>query len=134
VSQYHTILLVEDEPLILMDLEFAAEDRGCVAVTATTPDAALQLIAEKGRSIDAAVLDVSLGNGKTCFPVASELDRLGIPYLLHSGDLDRHNERIRELDALLIPKPAASDKVIAAAICRIHERNSGFEQRQIAAE
>ena len=64
------------------------------------------------------VLDVSLGQDQTCFPVARQLDDLGIPYILHSGDLDRHNERIRQLDAELIAKPAPADHVIAAALAK----------------
>ncbi|MEL6528735.1 MAG: response regulator [Pseudomonadota bacterium] len=111
-----TLLLLEDEPLILMDLEFAAEDQGCDVLATSTCEAALGQIERHGNAIDAAILDVSLGAGLTCFPVAQALDRLGIPYVLHSGDLDRHNERIRELNAQLIAKPAAPERVISAAI------------------
>ena len=112
----HTILLLEDEPMILIDLEFAAEDRGCTVLATTTCDAALGQIERYGSAIDAAILDVSLGQGSTCLPVARALDRLKIPYVLHSGDLDRINERIRQLEAELIAKPAAAEQVISAAI------------------
>lgn len=115
MSEKYSILLLEDEPLILMDLEYAAQDRGCRVLAATCCEDALSaLIADGG--IDTAILDVSLGAGETCIPVASELKARGIPFVLHSGDLDRHEERVRNLDAPLIAKPAASDKVIAAAI------------------
>ena len=110
----YSILILEDEPLILMDLEFAAEDRGCEPHVASGVKSALDII-ESGQ-LDVAILDVSLGRGTTCFPVAQELRRREIPFILHSGDLDRHNEKVRELDAPLIAKPAAADKVIAAAI------------------
>ncbi|QUL37901.1 response regulator [Erythrobacter sp. JK5] len=116
-----TILVLEDEPVILMDLQLAAEDCGCIALTASTCEAALEVLHAQSGSIDAAVLDVSLGNGLTCLPVAKELDRQGIPYILHSGDLDRHNERIRELKAELISKPAAAATVISAALAHCHE-------------
>ncbi|MDJ0643395.1 MAG: response regulator [Erythrobacter sp.] len=111
-----TILLLEDEPLILMDLEFAAEDRGCAVLSTTTCEAALDLLATCSQDIDVAVLDVSLGKGRTCFPVAQELERLRIPFILHSGDLDRHDEKIRELRAQLVAKPAAADRVISSAV------------------
>ena len=39
-----TILLVDDEPLILMDLEMAAEDRGFDYVSAPSVERALALI------------------------------------------------------------------------------------------
>ncbi len=112
----HTLLLLDDEPLILMDLEFAAQDRGCEVVTTGSCSEALAEIEARGSKIDVAILDVSLGQGHTCFPVAHALDQLKIPYLLHSGDLDRLDERIRELKAELIAKPAAAEQVVSAAI------------------
>ena len=114
----HTILLLEDEPLILMDLEYAAQDQGCTPLIASNVGEALALVEDNRAAIHVAVLDVSLGEGTTCFAVAQELDRLGIPFILHSGDLDRHDEKIRELDAQLIAKPAPTDSVIAAALAR----------------
>ena len=112
----HCVLLLEDEPLILMDLEFAAKDFGYKALTAATASEALFLSSKHAGEMTVAVLDVSLGEGRTCYSVTQELDRLGIPFILHSGDLDRHDEQVRELDAELIAKPAAADKVIGAAI------------------
>ena len=109
------ILLLEDEPLILMDLEFAVEDAGCEALAATTAKRALAFIAQN-EDIDVAVLDVTLQNGMTCLPVAEELERLGIPYLLHSGDLNRHDETVRKLGARHIPKPADANFVIRQAV------------------
>lgn len=109
------ILLLEDEPLILMDLELATQDRGCEVHCAGTCDEALTLV-EMAGSLDVAVLDVSLGGGQTCLPVARALRDRGVPYLLHSGDLDRHDEKLRELGAQLIAKPTSAEKVIAAAI------------------
>lgn len=128
----HTILLLEDEPLILMDLEFAVQDAECRALTAASADEALALVARHRDELTVAVLDVSLGAGTNCFAVAQELDRLAIPFILHSGDLDRHNETIRTLDAELIAKPAASDKVIAAAIA--YALGEDRERERLAAE
>lgn len=131
MSKTYTILLLEDEPVILMDLEFAAEDRGCVALVAANVEASLRLIAESDR-IDVGVLDVSLGHDTNCLPVARELERLGIPYILHSGDLDRQEETVRKLGAPLIAKPTVSEKVIAAAI--IAAEGEDISQVRFAAE
>lgn len=111
-----TILLLEDEPLILMDLEFAALDMGCRCLIATCVEQALAYLEAAAPLPNVAVLDITLQEGETCLPVARELERRGIPYLLHSGDLERRNEKIRLLDAELLPKPASSDRVIAAAL------------------
>ena len=115
MAQTYRILILEDEPLILMDLEYAALDRDCTVHCASSCSEALDLLAADA-AIDIAVLDVSLGKDSTCLPVAQALTERGIPYLLHSGDLDRHDETIRTLEAQLIAKPAPADKVIAAAI------------------
>jgi len=115
VQSLCTILLLDDEPLILMDLEFAAQDEGCRSLCATSAGQALAFLAGAD-PIDVAVLDVTLQNGETCVPVARELQRLRIPYLLHSGDLDRRDETLRELGSELIAKPACSSRVIRRAM------------------
>lgn len=119
------ILLLEDEPLILMDLEFAAEDRGCQVYCATSVAAAMSHL-EKSQ-IDVAVLDVTLKGTETCVPVAEELDRRGIPYLLHSGDLNRADETVRNLGVKHLPKPADSDVVIDAALDILKESADAVE-------
>jgi len=124
----HTILLLEDEPLILMDLEYAAKDLGCTALLASNANDALELVSEHHEKLATAVLDVSLGAGATCFPVAQELDRLAIPFILHSGDWDRHDETVRTLDAKLIAKPAPAEKVIAAAVACALGDDPDFER------
>ncbi|MWV29378.1 response regulator [Aurantiacibacter rhizosphaerae] len=114
-----TILLLEDEPLILMDLEFAAEDHGCKVFCASEVAKALAHLEQQ--SIDVAILDVTLKGTENCVPVAEELDRRGIPYLLHSGDLNRADERVRNLGAMHLPKPADSGHVIETALNLLKE-------------
>ena len=57
---------------------------------------ALDLI--DGGGLTAAVLDVNLGDGKTVYPVAAELEALGVSYLFATGDAklsDANNHRDR---------------------------------------
>lgn len=117
------ILLVEDEPLILMDLELAARDQGCEVICATSGGDALRAIGREPISV--AVLDVSLKSGETCEAVARDLERHGIPYLLHSGDLDRQDETVQRLGAQLFPKPSNAEQVIAAAVKLTAEPRQG---------
>ena len=126
-----TILLLEDEPLILMDLEFAGEDRNCRVFATPNCTEAMKAIASE-QTFDVAVLDGTLAGGETCAPVAEELQRRGVPILLHSGDLDRNEERVRLINAPLIAKPASAEKVIAAAIA-LFESGGGCETK-LAAE
>ena len=109
------ILLLDDEPLILMDLEFAAEDQDCLPLTATNVREALDHIEAQG-GVSCAVLDVTLRDGETCVPVARELEKREIPYLLHSGDLNRQEGTLAALNARLIAKPACSRRVVETAL------------------
>ena len=110
----HTYLVLEDEPLIAMDLEFAFEDVGHQAVVAVNNAEARQAVAD--HAIAGAILDVSLGDGETCEPTAKLLSENNIPFVLHTGDLDRVGEPLRELDAPVLPKPQAADDVIAKLV------------------
>ena len=108
------ILVLEDEPMILMELTLALEDAGATPLMArTTRDALARIEAERP---DAAILDVNLGRGQTCAPVAEKLTDLGIPFLLHSGDLNRSGELIGKFDARIIAKPAPGERVARAAV------------------
>lgn len=111
-----TILLLEDEPLILLDLEFAVEDCGHHFVSASCVAQGLDFLTKAEAGIDVAILDVNLGRGETCQPVANDLRRRRIPFILHSGDLDRRNETIRGLGARVIGKPASSERVVDEAL------------------
>ena len=119
ICDRYAIFLLDDEPLILMDLEFAAEDRDYRVFSASCVAKALDILEKHRDGIDTAVLDVTLQDGETCLPVARWLEKNGIPYVLHSGDLNRQNEKLRELTAPLIAKPAASEDVIKRAIGQI---------------
>ncbi|MCW1384395.1 response regulator [Novosphingobium sp. KCTC 2891] len=108
------VLVLDDEPLILLDLEFAVEDAGCVPLTALELGEALEIV-ERGH-LAAAILDVSLGQGQTCEPVARALAAMGVPYVLHTGDLDRMDEAVRRLGGVLVPKPTPASVVVARAL------------------
>lgn len=108
------VLVLEDEPLILMELCFALEDHGADPVSANTVAKALSALEDSAP--DAAILDVNLGRGTTCEPVAKALRARGIPFLIHSGDLVRQGELISRIDAEVIPKPADSADVVERAL------------------
>ncbi|MEL1249905.1 response regulator [Aurantiacibacter gilvus] len=115
-----TILVLEDEPLIAMDLRYAVEDLGFEVLAAIDNDEALAAI--EGREVDGAILDVSLGAGKTCEPTASELHARAIPFILHTGDLDRVGETLRAIGAPIMPKPSPSDVVANRLVDQMREK------------
>lgn len=77
------ILVVEDEMMIAMLMEDFLEEFGCTIVgPVANIEKALLLI--KTETIDGALLDLNLG-GNAAYPVADELTRRRIPFIVVSG-------------------------------------------------
>ena len=80
------ILVVEDEYFIATELKLWLEAAGAEVIgPVPTVDQALDLIEADG--LDAAILDVNLGDGDTVYPVADKLGAVGVPYLFATGDV-----------------------------------------------
>jgi DNA-binding response OmpR family regulator len=114
----HSILIVEDEPLISMMLEDFLESLGhTVAATCDTVRDALTA-ADRG-GFDLAILDVNL-KGENVWPVASRLKERGVPFVIASGGhVDPPPQEFESVP--LIEKPYTVDRVtpaIEAALAR----------------
>lgn len=80
------VLIVEDEYLIAIEVKRWLRTAGAtVAGPVPSAEQAFDLIEDE--SIDAAVLDLNLGDGDTAYPVADRLAALGVPYLFATGDM-----------------------------------------------
>ena len=77
-----TFLVVEDEPLIAMDIAMALEDCGAKVTTTTSLKHAV-LLAD-GDGLSGAILDHSLGDGDSSV-LRARLKERGIPFLVYSG-------------------------------------------------
>ena len=96
------ILVVEDEYLIAIEIKRWLQDAGAEVIGPVTGvDQALHLIEADG--LDAAVLDVNLGDGDTVYPVADKLGAIGVTYLFATGDVKvadasvyRHRPRLEK--------------------------------------
>ncbi len=101
-----SILIVEDEPLIAMDITQAFEGTGAALTTTNSLHQAMTLVEHDGLS--GAILDHSLGDGDSCLLYARLKDR-GIPFLIYSGF-----EQVEgACDAPRISKPAPSGELVA---------------------
>ena len=110
-----TILVVEDSYLIAAGLARQLTELGHTVVGPTaTVDEALRLLSQ--RPVDAAILDISLGNNTTSEPIARRLDELGRPFVFltgHSADdivpaeFSAHSRLLKPLD----------DDELCSAIC-----------------
>ena len=111
------MLVLDDEPIILMDFEFALEDAGARILDPRSVREALDLIERDPP--DAAILDVNLGRDSTCAPVALRLRDLGVPFVLHTGDLDRQGELVETLGAPVVPKPSSGAEVVRRVLALV---------------
>ncbi len=120
-----TILLVEDEMLILMLAEDHLHQLGCTSILiAGTARQALDAIA--AHAIDAAMVDMNL-HGDTSDAVADALSHKGVPFLFVTGYVspavsERHAHRP------ILNKPYAAGQLSALFATLLSEREQGVAQ------
>jgi len=102
-----SILIVEDEPLIVMDITQAFEGTGAALTTTNSLHQAMVLVEHDGLS--GAILDHSLGDGNSALLYARLKER-GVPFLIYSG----FDKAEGACDAPHISKPAARGELVAA--------------------
>ena len=104
-------MIVEDEALVAMDLQFDFEDAGAeVLGPAMSLEDALAL-AEQAPEIDCALLDVDIA-GCDVYPVAEMLQRRGIPFIFHTGHGSRRAHGAMFPGAITCQKPTLPEKLI----------------------
>ncbi len=109
-----TVLLVEDELFIALDLQQTIEDAGFqVEGPCTSVDEAQAAIDRAGRMLAVALLDVRLADG-TVFPAADRLYAQGVPLIFHSGHADDGELRRRYPSALICQKPSTPIDIVGA--------------------
>ncbi len=107
-----TLLIVEDEPLLAMQMSQALETFGWTVVgVAGSIDSASRLLGTLPRP-DAAMLDVDL-DGTSVFPVARALRRAGIPFIFCTGFEDIGYTR-EFADCPVVRKPATIFQIVTA--------------------
>lgn len=110
-----SVLVVEDEPLIELDLHQALSSAGASVLAATSLKDALELIA--CADIAAAVLDVNLGSSD-CLTACAALQRRGIPFMFYTGYTKAYVHDAWP-DAPSIGKPANLDDVVRTVLTLI---------------
>ena len=80
-----TILIVEDEPFIALDMEATLSAAGAEVISALHLAEAFE--AAQNANISAAVLDVNLGEGD-CAPLCEVLAQRHVPFIFHTGYMD----------------------------------------------
>ena len=105
------VLVVEDDPFLLMDFESTLADAGAtvVGLCRTLEDA---LTCSDRADFSVAVLDFRL-DGETASPVARRLADQGVPFLFYTGA--RHEPALREWrGCTIVEKPSPPRALISA--------------------
>jgi CheY-like chemotaxis protein len=105
------ILIVEDEALLALELQFAFEDEGADILGPAMSLENAMAIAAVGNEIDMAVLDVDIA-GQDVYPVAALLQRRGIPFLFHTGHGSRAELEAMFPGAITCIKPTMPDTLV----------------------
>jgi DNA-binding response OmpR family regulator len=110
------VLIVEDEPLIALDLHAALSAAGAGIMAATDTEEALRLI--RRNDVTVAVLDIGLGE-RDCTAVCQTLLHHRLPFLFHTGQ-----SRAAMLQAWphapVLAKPTSHAEIVATVAALIH--------------
>jgi DNA-binding response OmpR family regulator len=105
------VLVVEDDPLMAIDLEDTLADAGAVVVDlCRTLDEAMARA--NGDDFAVAVLDFGLGTD-TASPVARRLVRRGVPFILYTGK-SSGDPSLAEWACPIVQKPASPRELVSA--------------------
>ena len=104
------VLVVEDEPLVALDVVQSLESAGARVITARTLAAALKCAEDP--DLSAAVLDHGLRDTDTS-AVCTKLKERNIPFVLYSGYSQIEGDC---KDGELVQKPASPDLLVATLV------------------
>ncbi len=108
-----SILVLEDEFLIAMDVEQMCSDAGAadILIIRTVPEAEAAL--EQGRRFDAAIVDVMLA-GRPTLDFARRLGDAGIPFVFATGYAENEELATAFPGVAVVSKPYAGHAIVSA--------------------
>jgi DNA-binding response OmpR family regulator len=109
------ILLVEDDPLICLDLEVSLSELGATVTAAADVATALKIVA--AAALDFAVLDFELG-AETSAPIARVATTRNVPFLYLSG-YGEHDERFVDWPGIAVLAKPISAVTVARRVREI---------------
>jgi len=117
-----TVLVVEDEFIIALDLSETVQDLGYELEGPFEGNE--QAIEAIGHQLpDAAILDVFTADGEI-YPLADKLSAAGVPIVFHSGHVPPEEVRQRYPDALACTKPCPPNQLIDMIQEAVHQKTA----------
>ena len=110
------VLVVEDEPLILLDVETALQEAGFEVVAVKDAEQALAAFDADPTKFKGLVTDIRLGSGKSGWEIARHLRQANstIPVIYMSGDSAIHWGAEGVPESVMITKPFFLPQIITA--------------------
>jgi len=113
----HSVLVVEDEPLIALDIVECFKKAGASVFTAHRVDDGLRLAGHP--DLSAAVVDFGLSDGDGT-ALCERLNDRGIPFVLHSGYSHIHEAAC--IKGAVVPKPASPSELVSSVAQLLQSR------------
>ena len=116
------ILVVEDEPLILLDVETALQESGFEVVTAHNAAEAIAAFDAEPERFKGLITDIRLGAGKSGWDVARHLRQANstLPVIYVSGDSAVHWGAEGVPESVMIAKPFVLPQSLTALSTLLH--------------
>jgi two-component system OmpR family response regulator len=117
-----TLLVVEDDPLVMLSAAAALEVEGWVVKKAANGVVAMERLGDRSDPVDAVVIDIALGPGPTGWDVAhyarSVNQKMAVAYI--TGDMDAALDPQIVEGGVVLRKPI-DDLALLAALNRLLE-------------
>jgi DNA-binding response OmpR family regulator len=112
------VLVVEDEPLVGLDIAEILTSAGAKVVSASTVAAAIR--SAHSHDVSAAILDIRLA-GEDSSPVCHHLSARGIPFIFYTGYSSALDGWA---DVAVLTKPTSPEKIVEAIsnLCPSHQQ------------
>ena len=119
------VLVVEDEPLILLDLETGLEEAGFRVVAVPNAEAAIEAFEENPGSFSSLLTDIRLGSGKSGWELARHVRNtnptIPVVYISAHGAPQWSAEGVPE--SIMITKPFAPPQIITALSTLLNQQH-----------
>jgi two-component system OmpR family response regulator len=127
------ILIVEDEPMILLDLENALEEAGFEVVAVADGASAMTAFDAEPARFKAVLSDIRLGAGPSGWEVARHVRTVNptMPIVYISGDSAPHWASEGVPNSLMITKPFFLPQIITALSTLMNDQVSNVPGQQI---